>query len=44
MLRLGEKQELLVVKEVAFGIYLAEAMDSKDKVLLPKKEVDDSTK
>ena len=44
MLRLGEKQELLVVKEVAFGIYLAEAMDSKDKVLLPKKEVDDSSK
>lgn len=44
MLRLGEKQELLVVKEVAFGIYLGEAMDSKDKVLLPKKEVDDSTK
>lgn len=44
MLRLGEKQELTVVKEVEFGVYLAEAMDSADKVLLPKKEVDENVK
>lgn len=44
MLRLGEKQELTVVKEVEFGVYLAESMDSNDKVLLPKKEVDGAVK
>lgn len=44
MLRLGEKQELTVVKEVEFGVYLAESMDSNDKVLLPKKEVDEAVK
>ena len=40
MLKTGEKQELTVVKEVSFGVYLAEAPDSRDKVLLPKKETD----
>ena len=38
MLQIGEKQELTVVKEVAFGVYLAENADSGEKVLLPKKE------
>lgn len=44
MLRIGEKQELTVVKEVNFGIYLAEEGAEKERVLLPKKEVDEGTK
>ncbi|MCD7841759.1 MAG: S1-like domain-containing RNA-binding protein [Lachnospiraceae bacterium] len=36
MLRVGEKQELTVLKKVDFGVYLGEA---DEKVLLPKKEV-----
>lgn len=44
MLRIGEKQELTVVKEVNFGVYLAEGAAEKDRVLLPKKEVDESVK
>lgn len=44
MLKIGEKQELLVVKEVAFGVYLAEEMNASEKVLLPKKEVEAGTK
>lgn len=39
MLKLGKKQTLVVVKEVEFGVYLAEKMDSEEKVLLPKKQV-----
>lgn len=39
MIRLGEKQELTVVKKVEFGVYLAEAPESEDKVLLPGKRV-----
>ncbi len=39
MLRVGEKQELIVVKEVPFGVYLAENPKEKEQVLLPKKEV-----
>lgn len=40
MLKLGEKQVLVVVKEVAFGVYLAETMtNTKEKVLLPQKQV-----
>lgn len=44
MLQLGERQSLYVVKEVTFGIYLAEAEDSADRVLLPKKEIPEGTK
>ena len=44
MLRIGEKQELTVVKEVAFGVYLAEEGDKENRVLLPKKEVDETVK
>ena len=44
MLLLGEKQELTVVKLVAFGVYLSDAPDGKEKVLLPQKEVPEGTK
>ena len=39
MLRLGEKQTLVVIKKVDFGVYLAEEMGSEEKVLLPGKQV-----
>ncbi len=38
MLRTGEKQELIAVKAVDFGMYFSEERDDT-KVLLPKKEV-----
>lgn len=47
MIRLGEKQTLYVVKEVDFGVYLAESADSSERderVLLPKKQVPAGTK
>ena len=40
MLRLGEKQKLVIVKQVDFGVYLAKSMEQQqDRVLLPKKQV-----
>ena len=39
MLQVGKKQELVIVKKVNFGVYLAEAQDASDRVLLPQKEV-----
>lgn len=41
MIQLGQKQTLVVVKKVEFGIYLAESRESaeQEKVLLPKKQV-----
>ncbi len=40
MLKLGEKQELVIVKKVDFGVYLATAFEqAQDKVLLPVKQV-----
>ena len=40
MLRLGEKQRLVIVKKVEFGVYLAESVEtSEDRVLLPAKQV-----
>lgn len=40
MLRLGEKQKLVIVKKVEFGVYLAESVEeSEDRVLLPAKQV-----
>lgn len=39
MLRIGEKQELEIIKKVDFGVYLAERQGDEDKVLLPKKQV-----
>ena len=40
MLQPGKKQELIVVKKVDFGVYLAESEDPhSERVLLPKKQV-----
>lgn len=40
MIRLGERQELVIVKKVEFGVYLAVSMDSaEERVLLPAKQV-----
>lgn len=45
MIRLGETQELEIVKIVAFGVYLADVSgDSEEKVLLPGKEVPEDAK
>ena len=38
-LRLGEKQTLVIVKKVEFGVYLATKEAPEDKVLLPAKQV-----
>ncbi len=43
MFRLGENQTLVVVKEVEFGIYLAEDSRSETRVLLPAKQVPEGT-
>lgn len=43
-MKAGEKQELQIVKETGFGVYLAESKDSKERVLLPKKEVEEGRK
>ena len=42
MLRIGEMQELTVVKEVSFGVYLGEE-GTAETVLLPKGEVPEGT-
>lgn len=40
MIRLGEKQELVIVKKVEFGVYLAVSFeDAAEHVLLPLKQV-----
>ena len=40
MLKLGEKQKLVIVKKVEFGVYLAVSKEeAEDKVLLPAKQV-----
>ncbi len=44
MLKIGEKQELIIIKQVDFGVYLAEKEGSDDKVLLPKKQVPEDAK
>ena len=38
MIQAGERQELIIVKETGFGIYLAEHKESSEKVLLPKRK------
>lgn len=43
MLKLGEYQELKIVKKVEFGVYLAEEGEEQ-RVLLPKKEVPEGAK
>lgn len=44
MIRLGERQELTVVKKVEFGVYLAEAAGAEERVLLPGKRVPEGIK
>lgn len=44
MFDLGKKQELFVVKQVEFGVYLGEDMKEEDRILLPKKQVPAGTK
>ena len=40
MIKLGETQKLTVIKQVEFGVYLAESSESADeKVLLPKAQI-----
>lgn len=43
-MKLGEKQRLLVIKRVEFGIYLAEYEDDETRVLLPAKQVPENTR
>lgn len=44
MMRLGEKQKLVVVKKVEFGVYLAVSKEhQEDRVLLPAKQVPEGT-
>ncbi len=44
-LRLGEKQDLVIVKRVEFGVYLAETMEQREeRVLLPAKQVPEGAK
>ncbi len=38
-MELGKIQTLTVVKQVDFGVYLAEAGREEERVLLPKKQV-----
>jgi hypothetical protein len=46
MFKLGEKQELIIVKELDFGVYLGEELNASmdDRVLLPKKQVPQGAK
>ena len=39
MIKLGEYQELIVVKKVEFGVYLAQKPEDETRVLLPAKPV-----
>ncbi len=39
MIKLGEKQELICIKKVDFGVYLASSEKDEEKVLLPAKQV-----
>jgi len=44
MMKLGEKQKLIVVKKVEFGVYLAVSKEhQEDRVLLPAKQVPEGT-
>jgi len=45
MLKLGEKQKLVLVKQVDFGVYLAESKEhQEERVLLPAKQVPPESK
>ncbi len=39
MIRLGEKQKLMIVKKVDFGVYLSTDAEAREKVLLPARQV-----
>jgi predicted RNA-binding protein (virulence factor B family) len=39
MFELGKRQELIVVKQVEFGVYLGETPNAEERILLPKKQV-----
>lgn len=44
MIRLGEKQKLIIVKKVEFGVYLAPSKEhQEERVLLPAKQVPDGS-
>lgn len=43
MIKLGEKQELKVIKKVDFGVYLSPDDSGEEKVLLPAKQVPEGT-
>ena len=44
MIKLGEYQELIVVKKVEFGVYLAQKPEDETRVLLPAKQVPQDVK
>ena len=44
MIKLGEYQELIVVKKVEFGVYLAQKPEDETRVLLPAKQVPQEVK
>lgn len=45
MIQLGERQKMVVVKTVDFGVYVAPtAEETEERVLLPKKQVPEGTK
>lgn len=45
MIRLGEWQEMVVIKKVEFGVYLApDAEEKEERILLPAKQVPDGCK
>ena len=45
MILLGEKQELMIVKQVEFGVYLAPSAESaEERVLLPRRQVPEGSK
>lgn len=45
MIKLGEKQKLVIVKKVEFGVYLAVSKEeAEDRVLLPVKQVPEDAK
>lgn len=43
-MKIGTKQELIIVSKVDFGVYLAERENETEKVLLPKKQVPENAK
>ena len=43
MIRLGEKQELSVLKKVEFGVYVGEETNREERVLLPREQVPEGT-